>query len=610
MQRKRGSTSNMIRVFIQDNSVTTGAGLTGLTSASTNLQITTRRELDTSGTIYTGANIEEQTTVGTYQAPSTSAKIRFKAVDATNQPGLYELQFHNSAAGAFGSGDASRYMQIYIFEITTTALKIAPCLKEIELVAYDADIATNLGLSAIPTANPGAASGLFIAGTNAPVTITGSGNALTLTSTGANGHGLAANGNGTGDGFHLLGGNGGGGDGIHSEGGTGANSRGIHAQGGSTSGSGIRTESAAGNTPGILSIGTGTGSGLQMTGGGTSGNGMLSTGGGTGHGISAVSGGGATGNGINASSAATAGNGMALVKAGTGKNLDVTTENEISNNLLDQVNTGATHNIANSAGKQIRQASGNVPVAIRTGTCQTGSTANTIKLDSGASATNDIYVGCIVFLTGGTGLGQTRTIVAYNGTTKVATVDTNWVTTPTNTSTFEIDASANSLVSTEGTCQGGAASSITLASTASATNNLYNGSFVTILSGTGAGQTRVITAYNGTTKVATVDSAWSVDPVGSDSTYAVIPAGNVSPPQTFTAPSAAEIVQALLGTVLISRDLTAVTAPTVQDSLAASAAGAAGAEAFTGTTLTLKFLDGSTLRTFAVDSASAPTSRT
>ena len=97
----------MVRVFIPDNSVTTGAGCTGLTSSSTNLTIAFSRELQNGGTSYTGANIETITTIGTYQAPTSSSYVRFKAVDATNFPGLYELHFHNSAA-AFGTGDASR----------------------------------------------------------------------------------------------------------------------------------------------------------------------------------------------------------------------------------------------------------------------------------------------------------------------------------------------------------------------------------------------------------------------------------------------------------------------------------------------------------------------
>lgn len=59
-------------------------------------------------------------------------------------------------------------------------------------------------VNSIPDAVAGAAGGLLIAGTNAPVTITGSGDALTLTSTGANGAGLKATGQGSGNGMSLV----------------------------------------------------------------------------------------------------------------------------------------------------------------------------------------------------------------------------------------------------------------------------------------------------------------------------------------------------------------------------------------------------------------------
>ncbi|MDB5762384.1 MAG: putative type 4 fimbrial biosis PilW-related protein transrane [Herminiimonas sp.] len=62
--------------------------------------------------------------------------------------------------------------------------------------------------------------------------------------------------------------------------------------------------------------------------------------------------------------------------------------------------------------------------------------------------------------------------------------------------------------------QAGAANTITLAATASATDNFYNGLTIRILSGPGVNQTRVISAYNGTTKVATVSSAWTSIPSG------------------------------------------------------------------------------------------------
>lgn len=57
-----------------------------------------------------------------------------------------------------------------------------------------------------------------------------------------------------------------------------------------------------------------------------------------------------------------------------------------------------------------------------TGTAQAGTTT-TVTLAAGASATDNIYVGADLAITSGAASGQTRSIIAYNGTTKVATVD-------------------------------------------------------------------------------------------------------------------------------------------------------------------------------------------
>jgi hypothetical protein len=70
-----------------------------------------------------------------------------------------------------------------------------------------------------------------------------------------------------------------------------------------------------------------------------------------------------------------------------------------------------------------------------------------------------------------------------------------------------------------GLAQAGASGSVTLPATASASNTYYPNQIVEIVAGTGAGQARVITAYNGTTKVATVGVAWSTTP---DSTSMVV----------------------------------------------------------------------------------------
>ncbi|MBJ2150626.1 hypothetical protein [Paracoccus sp. IB05] len=65
-----------------------------------------------------------------------------------------------------------------------------------------------------------------------------------------------------------------------------------------------------------------------------------------------------------------------------------------------------------------------------------GATGTTATLDAGASAVDGYYVGKPITITGGTGEGQVRWITAYNGTTKVATVDSAWLVTPTATSYF------------------------------------------------------------------------------------------------------------------------------------------------------------------------------
>jgi len=76
--------------------------------------------------------------------------------------------------------------------------------------------------------------------------------------------------------------------------------------------------------------------------------------------------------------------------------------------------------------------------SIRSNTAQTG-TGNTITLDASASSSDSVYVGSILKITGGTGVGGWAPIDVYNGTTKVADIIGSWqFGTPDNTSTFAI----------------------------------------------------------------------------------------------------------------------------------------------------------------------------
>jgi hypothetical protein len=77
---------------------------------------------------------------------------------------------------------------------------------------------------------------------------------------------------------------------------------------------------------------------------------------------------------------------------------------------------------------------------LRSGTAQAGG-ATTIRLDSGASAVDDYYVGLLVRCSNDTPSGvsgQWARILQYNGSTKDATVDRTWGTNPSSSTTFEI----------------------------------------------------------------------------------------------------------------------------------------------------------------------------
>jgi hypothetical protein len=65
-------------------------------------------------------------------------------------------------------------------------------------------------------------------------------------------------------------------------------------------------------------------------------------------------------------------------------------------------------------------------------------TASTITLDAGSSELADFYNDTLIVITAGTGAGQARFISDYAVTTNVATVNSNWITTPSTDSVYYI----------------------------------------------------------------------------------------------------------------------------------------------------------------------------
>jgi len=93
--RTRGQTSNLFRMILKN--AVTGAAYTGLSSTSTGLRIGTICDNEATATVYAqgSSNVETIATLGTFAAPTLN-KCRFQEVDATNHPGLYEIQLPNA----------------------------------------------------------------------------------------------------------------------------------------------------------------------------------------------------------------------------------------------------------------------------------------------------------------------------------------------------------------------------------------------------------------------------------------------------------------------------------------------------------------------------------
>lgn len=168
---KNGQTSVVFRAKLRDSSVTTGAGKTGLAHDTSGLVISTIADNEATATAYTVAasNVETVATLGTYAAP-TSGKCRFKEVDATNHPGIYE--FHFADARFAVSGAKSLLVSV------SGASNLAQCDILIPLRSVDPYDSVRAGLSALPNAAAEASGGLITRGTGTGQLSVASGRAL------------------------------------------------------------------------------------------------------------------------------------------------------------------------------------------------------------------------------------------------------------------------------------------------------------------------------------------------------------------------------------------------------------------------------------------------
>jgi hypothetical protein len=129
---KRGTTSKLVRVFIQDTTKTDGSGLTGLVYNSAGLVAYYSREGDAGSTAISVVSAS----AGTWTSGG------FVAVDGTNLPGVYELGLPNAV---LASGNS-------VVVMLKGAANMAPLVLEIELTAVDNQDGAAYGLSRVDAA--------------------------------------------------------------------------------------------------------------------------------------------------------------------------------------------------------------------------------------------------------------------------------------------------------------------------------------------------------------------------------------------------------------------------------------------------------------------------
>ena len=193
LSRKKGIQSQILHIFIQDSSSTTGAGLAGLAFDSASLAC---RYINAGGTLSGAITLQTITTLGTYEAPTANTNMRFKEVSsASPSQGVYEIHIHNDwmnltggslvimLAGATNMAqfrlEIDLQADVNVTQVAGTAQTAGDLAAMI--TAVDDLVDTEVGLiktktDFLPSVTAGAAGGLMIAGSNATTTVNITGN--------------------------------------------------------------------------------------------------------------------------------------------------------------------------------------------------------------------------------------------------------------------------------------------------------------------------------------------------------------------------------------------------------------------------------------------------
>lgn len=326
----------------------------------------------------------------------------------------------NVAAGANGGlplGDASGRVDI------GKALGTAVTLDANNVLNVSAKYwaGTAITATSLPVATAaGAAGGVFIAGTNASLTITGAttlSDGLAINRSTSNSNALAITGNGTGAGCVITSGSGATGDalqltaastngnaatlagvgtghGLKSTGG--ATGRGAHLLGGATSGAALRLEAQGGTSHGLHVMGVNAGNAILMDGG-------------------------ATGNGIKINGGATSGDGI-FIATTSGHGVEITATGTNMHGFVATGGNGGTSDgmklVAGTGGVDLRAAiTGNITGALSGAVGSVTGAVGSVTGNVGGNVTGSVgsVVGAVGSVTGNVGGNVTGTVGSVVG---------------------------------------------------------------------------------------------------------------------------------------------------------------------------------------------------
>src|SRR3989337_3464125 len=193
LSRKRGTVSQILHIFIQDSSATTGAGLAGLAFDSASLAC---RYINAGGTLSGAITLQTITTLGTYEAPTANTNMRFKEVSsASPSQGIYEIHLHNDwmnlTGGSLvimlaGATNMAQFRLEIDLQADVNVTQVSGTVKSAGVLAtmitavddfVDTEVAAiKTKTDYLPSVTAGAAGGLMIAGSNATTTVNITGN--------------------------------------------------------------------------------------------------------------------------------------------------------------------------------------------------------------------------------------------------------------------------------------------------------------------------------------------------------------------------------------------------------------------------------------------------